>query len=98
MFLAALCGFKDCENHENTWNIHAFSGVSGRCFELAGRPCVGANAEDVDTCLIVDLHRSLGLVGLRACLGDAGDAVDAGDAGALLGRRRIETLEKHAKM
>ena len=47
-----------CENHE-TRKIHAFSGVSGRCFELAGRPCVfpcflvGANAEDVDTCLTV---------------------------------------------
>ena len=41
---------------------------------------------------------SLGLVGLRACPGDAGGAGGAGDAGALFGRRKFQSLEKHAKM
>ena len=62
-FLMALYGFKDA--------LLRKSGVSGRCFELAGRRCVfpcfwvGASAEDVDTCLTVGLHRSLEIRGVK---------------------------------
>ena len=55
-----------CENHENTWTVHAFSGVSGR-------PCVfpcflaGANAEDVDCALgCCSVHFAFAVAGSRA--------------------------------